>query len=364
MKSINANKTQKLAGFFDYLTQKGHQTEGDEIPEVYTNLEDSSAVGIKNFLNQYEKNFQKSMKSKVFRHNTKLLAKSMVFALPHGMTKPEIDGYVKAIAKALPESMTFAFALHRGSNKKTAESSKNLHLQGFLGVRGDGSEKFGADVRLPLHDDLVKASDAYIKTIGFKIAFEPTRTKPGGKSLRFLEAAALQAALDEGVSGNRATKTRQSELLRDPMWLMRFSLRDDINDPKLKQFCAELSHKRTGIIAERYEKRSEIDLAYVPKQMTRIIKKQDVAKHAKTAERTATVIKRQLPHRLREDRETREQYLERKRRERREAAPPEQSKSAQVSPGVPTLNLTEEKLEQALNKLKNEKSTNKPKRTL
>jgi len=66
MKSINASKTQKLSGFFDYLTQPGHQTVNDEIPEVYTNLEDSSAVGIKHFLDQYEKNFKNAMK---FNHN-------------------------------------------------------------------------------------------------------------------------------------------------------------------------------------------------------------------------------------------------------------------------------------------------------
>ena len=252
MKSINANKSQKLSGFFDYLTQPGHQTENNEIPEVYTNLEDSSAVGIKRFLDQYDDNFKSAMKSGDLKNNCKLLAKSMVFMLPYGMTKTEIDGYVKAIAKTLPDYMTFAFAVHRGSNKKTRDSHKNLHLQGFLGIRGNGAEKFGPEVRLPLHENLVLAANAYVKNLKFKIAFNPVRTRPGKSSLNFLEAEAMASALKEGVSGNRAVKSRQSELLRDPMWLFEFSQRTDVANERLKKFCAESGQKRIGIDAEKF----------------------------------------------------------------------------------------------------------------
>ena len=252
MKSINANKSQKLSGFFDYLTQPGHQTENNELPKFYTNLEDSSVVGIKRFLDQYEENFKSAMKSGELKNNCKLVAKSMVFMLPYGMTKAEIDGYVKAISDTLPAYMTFAFAVHRGSNKNTRDSHKNLHLQGFLGIRGNGAEKFGPDVRLPLHENLVLAANNYIKSIKFKIAFNPVRTRPGKSSLKFLEAEAMASTLKEGVSGNRAVKSRQSELLRDPIWLFEFSNRTDVADENLKKFCAECAQKRIGIDAEKF----------------------------------------------------------------------------------------------------------------
>lgn len=311
MKSINANKTQKLSGFFDYLTQPGHQTEKDEIPDVYTNIEDSSAVGIKRFLDQYEKNFQNAMKSGALKNNCKLVAKSMVFALPNEMTNTEIDGYVEAIAAALPDYMTFAFAVHRGSNKKTRDSQKNLHLQGFLGIRGEGAEKFGADVRLPLHENLIKASDEYIKKIGFKIKYNPTKTQPCAGSLRCLESEAFKSALEEGLTGNRALKTRQSELLRDSMWLLNFSQRADIRDQKLKQFCSELAVKRVSINAEKFQKKPGLDLEFVSNNLNKVVQAK--------AETKMEVIKLPTPHRLRPDRETLEQRTERRRQEREAA---------------------------------------------
>jgi len=309
MKSINASKTQKLSGFFDYLTQPGHQAEHGEVPEVYTNLEDSSVAGIKRFMDQYEKNFKDAMKSGSLKNNTKLLAKSMVFALPNEMTNKEIDGYVEAIAAALPDYMTFAFAVHRGSNKKTQDSQKNLHLQGFLGVRGNGAEKFGADVRLPLHENLIKASDDYIKKIGFKIKYDPTKIQPGAGSLRCLESEAFKSALDEGVSGNRALKTRQSELLRDSMWLLNFSKRDDIRDQKLKRFCEELAFKRIKVNAEKFQKKPGLDLEFVCKKFNTVLKAQIAAKNK------MEVVIPPPPHRLQSDREALEQRMERRRQE-------------------------------------------------
>lgn len=287
MKSINANKSQKLSGFFDYLTQPGHQTENNEIPEVYTNLEDSSAVGIKRFLDQYEKNFQSAMKSGDLKNNCKLLAKSMVFMLPYGMTKKEIDGYVKAITDTLPDYMTFAFAVHRGSNKKTRDSHKNLHLQGFLGIRGKGAEKFGPDVRIPLHENLILAANDYIKSLKFKIAFNPVRTRPCKSSLNFLEAEAMTSALKEGVTGNRDVKSRQSELLRDPMWLFEFSQRQDVADERLKQFCAECAQKRIRIDAEKFATTAGSYGLNFEKQLTNALSKKVKAQSGKSKLMTA-----------------------------------------------------------------------------
>jgi len=322
MKSINANKSQKLSGFFDYLTQPGHQTENNEIPEVYTNLEDSSAVGIKRFLDQYEKNFRDAMKSGDLKNNCKLLAKSMVFMLPHGMTKNEIDGYVKAISDALPDYMTFAFAVHRGSNKKTRDSHKNLHLQGFLGIRGNGAEKFGPEVRLPLHENLILAANDFIKSAKFKIAFNPVQTRPSKSSLKFLEAEAMASALKEGVSGNRALKTRQSELLRDSMWLLNFSKRDDIRDQRLKQFCTELAMKRININAEKFQKKPGLDLEFVSNHLNKTLKPKIAAEtkiEASIEKEAMETVTLTTPQRLQPDRETLEQRTER-RRQAQEAA--------------------------------------------
>jgi len=348
MKSINASKTQKLSGFFDYLTQPG-QMPGDELPPVYTNIEDNTAAGIKRFMNRYENNFKSAMKSGRLKNNCKLVAKSMVFALPNEMTIKEIDGYVKAVAAALPDYMTFAFAVHRGSNKKTCDSQKNLHLQGFLGIRGDGAEKFGADVRLPLHDNLINASDAYIKKIGFKIKYDPTKIQPGAGSLRCLESEAFRSALAEGVSGNRALKTRQSELLRDSGWLIKFSKRDDIRDLRLKQFCEELAFKRIKVNAEKFQKKSEFDLQFVCKNLNKVMVTQTAkaagvtkpVEIAKPAEATMEIRVLPMPHRLRTDVETFEQRAERRRRERLAI------KQAEPVKTVPSL---EERLEQALSK--------------
>ena len=322
MKSINANKSQKLSGFFDYLTQPGHQTENNEIPDVYTNLEDSSAVGIKRFLDQYEKNFKDAMKSGDLKNNCKLLAKSMLFMLPHGMTKNEIDGYVKAITDTLPDYMTFALAVHRGSNKTTRDSHKNLHLQGFLGIRGNGAEKFGPEVRLPLHENLILAANDYIKSVKFKIAFNPVQTRPSKSSLKFLEAEAMESALKEGVSGNRALKTRQSELLRDSMWLLNFSKRDEIRDQRLKQFCTELAMKRININAEKFQKKPGLDLEFISNHLNKTLKAKIAAEtkiEASIEKEAMETVALPTPQRLQPDRETLEQRTERRRQEQEAA---------------------------------------------
>jgi hypothetical protein len=274
------------------------------------------------------------------------------------MTKKESDGYVKAIAAALPDYMTFAFAVHRGSNKKTRDSQKNLHLQGFLGVRGDGTEKFGADVRLPLHEDLIKASDAYIKKIGFKIKYDPTKIQPGAGSLRCLESEAFRSALEEGVSGNRALKTRQSELLRDSGWLIKFSKRDDIRDLKLKQFCEELAMKRIKVNAEKFQKKPEFDLQFMCKNLNKVLtvqtaKAAEVPKPVtivKPAETTMETRRLPMPHRLRTDVETFEQRTERRRRERLEMK--QQEPIEIISAPSP-----EEKLKKLLEELKQKSNT-------
>jgi hypothetical protein len=286
MKNIERNRTQKLSGFFDYLTKPG-QAKSDGMPDVYTNIEDNSSAGIKAFLDQYEKNFEEAMTTKKFRHNTKLVAKSMVFVLPYEMTKKEVDGYVQAVTKVLPEYMTFAFALHCGSHKKTAESWKNLHLQGFLGIRGDGSEKPSWEDRQALHDNLIKASDDYIKSLGFRIRYDNVATKPRKQSLQFLEGEAMRAALDEGVTGNRDVKSRQSELLRDPLWLFAFSQRQDVADERLKQFCAECAQKRIRIDAEKFATTAGSYGLNFEKQLTNALSKKVKAQSGKSKLMTA-----------------------------------------------------------------------------
>lgn len=372
MKSINSGRSQKLSGFFDYLTQPG-QMPGEDMPPVYTNIEDSTAAGIKSFMDRYEKNFKNAVKEKRLRHNSKLLAKSMVFVLPHEMTKAEIDGYVAAVVKALPEGMTYAFALHRGSHKKTADSWKNLHLQGFLGVRGDGAGKFGADIRIPLHDDLIKASDAYIKSLGFKIRYDPTSTLLSKKNLSFLEAEAMTAALKEGVTGNREVKSRQSELLRNPMWLLDFSNRDDIKSEQLKKFCRELAMKRIRVDAEKFAANAGSYGPKFVKQLTGTLAKETEVRQAEP--QTAlevpapqpskmVTVKLPMPARLRPDRMTFSDYAEQKRLERLEGqqqpeavplpppAVPERILSLRLPIAKPSQPLTPEKLKSAIDSAK------------
>lgn len=113
MKSINSSKTQKLSGFFDYLTQRGHQTANDEIPQVFTNIENATATGIKDFMDQYEKIFVRPSKKKSSGIIPSCWQKAWSLRCQTGMTNEEIEGYVKAITKALPDYMTFAF---RGSS--------------------------------------------------------------------------------------------------------------------------------------------------------------------------------------------------------------------------------------------------------